>query len=42
MDALTLSRLPKEAEVQRRLHRELGTNIIVEDYTNPELYEILK
>lgn len=42
MGALTLSRLPKEAEVQRRLHRELGTNIIVEDYTNPELYEILK
>lgn len=42
MGALTLSRLPKEADVQRRLHRELGTNIIVEDYTNPELYEILK
>lgn len=42
MGALVMSRLPKEAEYQRRLHRDLGTNIIVEDYLSPEIYEIFK
>lgn len=42
MGALTVSRLPKDAAVQRKLHTELGTNIIIEDYTDPGLYEILK
>ena len=42
MGALVMSRLPKEAEYQRKLHKELGTNIIVEDYLNPEIYEIFK
>ena len=42
MGALVMSRLPKEAEYQRKLHKDLGTNIIVEDYLNPEIYEIFK
>lgn len=42
MGALVISRLPKEAEYQRKLHRELGTNIIVENYLGEELYKIFK
>ena len=37
MGALTLSRLPEEAEVQRQLHRQLNTHLIVADYTDPLL-----
>ncbi len=40
MGALVISRLPKEAEYQRKLHKDLGTNIIIEDYLSEELYEI--
>ena len=42
MGALVISRLPKEAGYQRKLHEELGTNIIIEDYSNEELYEIFE
>lgn len=40
MGALVISRLPKEATYQRKLHKELGTNIIIEDYLEKELFEI--
>lgn len=39
MGALTLSRLPKTAIVQRELHQRLGTHLIVPDYTPPALYD---
>ncbi len=42
MGSVVISRLPKSAEYQRKLHKELGTNIIVEDYLAQELFEILK
>ena len=42
MGALVLSRLPEAAEYQRKLHINLGTNVIVEDYLSDELYEIFK
>lgn len=42
MGALVISRLPKEARYQRKLHEELGTNIIIEDYSSEELYEIFE
>ncbi len=41
MGALVISRLPKDAAYQRKLHHELGAHIIVEDYNNEELYKIL-
>ena len=40
MGALVISRLPETAEYQRKLHKELGSNIIVEDYVNEKLFEI--
>lgn len=42
MGAVVMSRLPKEAAYQRELHKKLGTNIIIEDYLNPDIKEILK
>jgi len=42
MNALTVSRLPKTASYQRELHKKLGTNIIIEDYLDENLYEIFK
>lgn len=42
MNSLVISRLPKEATYQRSLHKQLGSHIVVEDYTSPELFEILK
>ncbi len=42
MGAVAISRLPLEAEKQRSLHRELGTNIIVEDYKNEKLFDCFK
>lgn len=42
MGALVISRLPKTAEYQRKLHNELGAHIIVEDYLSEDLYEIFK
>ncbi len=41
MGALTISRLPKDALAQRRIHKDLGTNMIVEDWTDPALYKNL-
>ena len=40
MGALVISRLPKSAKYQRKLHKKLGTNIIVENYMNKDLYKI--
>ncbi len=37
MGSVAISRLPKDAEYQRKLHKELKTNIIVEDYLGEEL-----
>lgn len=42
MGALVISRLPKSAQYQRRLHKELGTNIIIEDYEVSDLKEIFE
>lgn len=42
MNALVISRLPKSAEYQRKLHKELGAHIIVEDYLSKDLFEIFK
>lgn len=40
MGALCLSRLPESAAHQRELHKKLGTNIIVADYLDENLYKI--
>lgn len=40
--AVVMSRLPAEAARQRQLHRELGANYIVPDYTGPALAELLR
>lgn len=37
MGALCISRLPDEAVYQRRLHHELGSNIIVQDYLGNDI-----
>ena len=42
MGAVVISRLPKQAEYQRNLHKELGANVIVEDYLNEDFFEIFK
>lgn len=42
MGAVTLSRLPADAHTARGIHEKLGTNMIVEDYTNPALFENLR
>lgn len=42
MDSVVISRLPKDAKYQRKLHKELGSNIIVEDYLCEDLLEILE
>lgn len=42
MGSVTVSRLPKEAVYQRGLHKKLGTNIIVDDYLNRELFDIFE
>ena len=42
MGAVVISRLPKQAEYQRKLHKELGANVIVEDYLNEDLFNIFK
>lgn len=42
MGAFVVSRLPQNADFQRDLHKKLGTNMIVEDFTNPEFKEIFK
>lgn len=40
MGAAIISRLPKDAVRQRALHKELGTDVIVEDYSNPCFKEL--
>jgi phosphoglycolate phosphatase-like HAD superfamily hydrolase len=39
--AAVMSRVPARAERQRQLHRQLGANYIVPDYTGPALAELL-
>lgn len=42
MNAITMSRLPSLALSQRELHKRLGTNIIVSDYSSKYLYKMFK
>ncbi len=42
LGAVTISILPENATRQRELHTELGTNMIVSDYTDKDLLEIIK
>ncbi len=42
MGAAVMSRLPLDAARQRELHRQLGTNYIVGDYTSPALRQLLR
>ena len=42
LGAVTVSILPHSAKRQRELHNELGTNMIVCDYTSKDLFEIIK
>lgn len=42
LGAVAISRLPKEAEHQRELHKNLGTNIIIDNYLSDELYDLFK
>lgn len=41
MGALCISRLAEDADYQRKLHEKLGTHIIVADYTDPHLKNLL-
>lgn len=41
MGAVVLSRLPKDEKLQRKIQIDLGTNIIVQDYTDPALYKMI-
>ena len=42
LGAAVMSRLPAEAKRQRELHRQLNTNYIVPDYTEPALMQLLR
>lgn len=42
LGCVCLSRLPAAARRQRELHRELGANYIVTDYTDPRLAELIR
>jgi len=42
LGAVTISILPENATRQRELHTELGTNMIVSDYTDKDLLQIIK
>ena len=42
LGAVTVSILPENAIRQRELHTELGTNMIISDYTSEDLKEIIK
>lgn len=42
LGAVTVSILPETAKRQRELHTELGTNMIISDYTAEDLKEIIK
>ena len=42
MGAFTVSILPENAARQRELHKQLGTNMIIPDYTGADIKEIIK
>ena len=42
LGALVISRLSENATYQRGLHKKLGTNVIVEDFTNTDFYDMFK
>jgi phosphoglycolate phosphatase-like HAD superfamily hydrolase len=42
MGSVVISRLPQSAQYQRKLHKELGSNIIVEDYLNEDLLKMFE
>ena len=42
MGAFTVSILPQNATRQRELHKQLGTNMIIPDYTAVDIKEIIK
>ncbi len=41
MGSVAISRLPANATRQRQLHKQIGTNYIVEDWTAPLLHELM-
>lgn len=42
MNSVTISRLPSDAIRQRELHRQFGTNLIVEDFSDLLLYDLFE
>ena len=42
LGAVTMTVQPENAHRQRELHTELGTNMIVADYTSEDIYEVFK
>ncbi len=42
LGAVVISRLPESAKYQRELHKKLGTNVIVDDFTSKEFYGLFK
>lgn len=42
MGSVAISRLPATAARQRELHKQIGTNYIVEDWTDPVLKELIQ
>jgi phosphoglycolate phosphatase-like HAD superfamily hydrolase len=42
LGTLVISRLPENATYQRELHKKLGTNLIVEDFTSKQFYDLFK
>lgn len=42
MGAFVVSRLPKNADFQRKLHKKLGTNIIIKDFCDEEFLKLFR
>lgn len=42
LGAVVISRLPQSAKYQRELHKKLGTNAIIEDFTDKDFYDLFK
>ena len=42
LGAAVISRLPEKAIYQRDLHKKIGTNVIVEDFTNPKFLDLFE
>lgn len=42
MGAFVVSRLPENADFQRKLHKKLGTNIIIKDFCDKEFLDLFK